>query len=220
VLFRSTQREDIGIRVANAVEAALAGARDTVDTQPALEHTWASVPLPRRRLTQKDVDDAEAEAATLRAKYEELKADLEAHPEKCNEPRWYVAITAAYRRMQWNAKVRERFELEATSPEIEIEAHVLRLGDVAIATNPFEYYLDYGLQIKARSRALQTFLVQLTGSGTYLPTQRAISGGSYGAVAASTPVGPEGGRKEARRLDRGDDQRALGGLTAADMPPR
>jgi hypothetical protein len=159
-LLGRTQREDIGIRIANAVETALAGARDTVDTQPLLEHKWASVPLPRRRLTQKDVDDAEAEAATLRAKYEELKADLEAHPERCNEPRWYVAITAAYRRMQWNAKVRERFEQEATIPEIEIEAHVLRLGDIAIATNPFEYYLDYGLQIKA-----------------------------------STPVGPEGGRK-------------------------
>jgi len=85
--------------------------------------------------------------------------------------------------------------MEAQSPELPVEAHVVRLGDVAFATSPFEYYLDYGLQIKARSRAIQTFLVQLTGTGTYLPTQRAISGGSYGAVAASTPIGPEGGRK-------------------------
>lgn len=193
-LLGRTQREDIGIRIADAVETALPCAKDTIDMEPTFDHVWASVPLPRRKLTQKDVDDAEAEAATLRARYEELKAELEAHPEKRNEPRWYVGITAAYRKMQWNAKVRERFEQEASSSEIAVEAHVLRLGDIAIATNPFEYYLDYGLQIKARSKPLQTFLVQLTGSGTYLPTQRAISGGSYGAVAASTPVGPEGGK--------------------------
>jgi hypothetical protein len=33
------------------------------------------------------------------------------------------------------------------------------------------------------------------GSGTYLPTARAVSGKSYGAIPASTPVGPEGGRE-------------------------
>jgi hypothetical protein len=46
-----------------------------------------------------------------------------------------------------------------------------------------------------RSAALQTFVVQLTGSGTYLPTKRSIAGGAYGAVPASTLVGPEGGKE-------------------------
>ena len=69
------------------------------------------------------------------------------------------------------------------------------MGDVAMCTNRFEYYLDFGVRIKARSKAIQTFIVQLTGGGTYLPAERSIKGGSYGAYIASTPVGPEGGQQ-------------------------
>ncbi len=72
---------------------------------------------------------------------------------------------------------------------------MLRIGDVAIATNPFELYLDYGVQMKARSPAEQTFLIQLAaGSGKYLPTPKAIDGGSYSALPVSNLVGPEGGQ--------------------------
>lgn len=70
---------------------------------------------------------------------------------------------------------------------------MLRIGDAVFATNPFEMYLDYGMRIKARSPAVQTFVVQLAGSGSYLPTERSIAGGAYGAVPASTLIGPEGG---------------------------
>ena len=72
--------------------------------------------------------------------------------------------------------------------------HVIRLGDVAIATNPFEYYLDFGVYIKTRSPAVQTFLVRLTGTGSYVPSARSIAGGGYGSLPASTPIGPDGGR--------------------------
>jgi len=44
-----------------------------------------------------------------------------------------------------------------------VEIHVIRLGDMAIATNRFELYLDFGIRIKARSKAVQTFVVQLAG---------------------------------------------------------
>ena len=66
---------------------------------------------------------------------------------------------------------------------------------MAFATNPFELFLDYGLRIKARSRALQNFLIQLAcARGTYLPTRRGIQGKHYGAGAADNLVGPEGGQ--------------------------
>ena len=85
-----------------------------------------------------------------------------------------------------------------------MELHALRLGDVAIATNSFELFTDFGLQIKARSPAVQTFIIQLAGPGSYVPTEAAVRGGGYSAIVESSYVGPEGGRR-AGRTDRRDD---------------
>jgi len=186
------------VRVADAVTAILPHVEKEVDWNPRFAHRVETVPLSRRDLTEQDVKDALAEAAKLREQYETLRRDLEAHPEKRQQPRWYAGITAAYRRMKWNESVATRFELQRTQPKVAIEVHVMRLGEAAFATNPFEYYLDFGVQIKGRSKAVQTFLVQHVGSGAYLPTLRATAGRSYGAIPASTPVGPEGGRELAQ----------------------
>lgn len=88
-----------------------------------------------------------------------------------------------------------RLEPQADNPNLAVEVHALRLGDVAVVTNPFELFLDYGIQIKGRSPAIQTFVVQLAGPGSYLPSARAIESGGYGATSGSREVGPEGGEK-------------------------
>ena len=75
-----------------------------------------------------------------------------------------------------------------------MELHVLRLGDVAIASNHFELFTQYGIQMKAKSRALHTFVIQLAGPGTYVPTPFAAAGGGYSAIVPSNEVGPEGGQ--------------------------
>jgi hypothetical protein len=73
------------------------------------------------------------------------------------------------------------------------EFHVIRLGDIAMATNAFEIYVDYGIRIKARSKAVLTFVVQLSGQESgYLPTEKAIRGGGYSADKFI--VGPKGGQ--------------------------
>ena len=75
----------------------------------------------------------------------------------------------------------------------------MRLGNIAIATNPFELFLDYGNQIKARSKAEQTFLIQLAnGSEGYLPTKKAEEGGHYSAFISSWIVGHVGGEQLVR----------------------
>jgi hypothetical protein len=80
-----------------------------------------------------------------------------------------------------------------TDPVNPAEFHVVRLGDIAVVTNPFELFTDYGIRMQARSKAVLTFVVQLSchHSG-YLPTARAVRGGGYSADKFL--VGPEGGR--------------------------
>lgn len=87
-----------------------------------------------------------------------------------------------------------RYRLQQTVNSKEIEIHVLRLGNVAFATNPYELFLNYGNQIRARSAAQQTFLVQLScGSFGYLPTEKAEKGSHYSAYVSSGTTGHEGG---------------------------
>jgi hypothetical protein len=197
VLSGRTRRQEIAVRIADAVSATLPFMEKERRADPVLEHRGEVLELARRRLSEADVAEALAEAEPLRVKYEGMLKELNADPARRLLPRWYVDITAAYRRMAWYRGVALRFEIEKQQPRLPVEAHVVRLGDIVFATNPFEYYLDFGTCIKARSPAVQTFLVQLSGPGTYVPTLRAVAGKSYGAVPASTPVGPEGGREMA-----------------------
>ena len=87
-----------------------------------------------------------------------------------------------------------RYELQKMVNVFPTEVHIAKLGDVAFATNPFELFLDYGNQIRARSKAKQTFLIQLAcGSSGYLPTEKAEKGGHYSAYVSSGYTGHIGG---------------------------
>jgi hypothetical protein len=101
-----------------------------------------------------------------------------------------------HRRISWQEEVIERFEKQKSNPQpmYDVEVHVLRIGDIVLCTNPFELFTDYGIQIRARSKAEQTFILQLVGPGTYLPTEEAMKGGGYSAIVQSNRVGPEGGQ--------------------------
>lgn len=101
-----------------------------------------------------------------------------------------------YGRIGWNKRTIERYENQqcVEHPLYNAEIHVLRIGDIVICTNPFELFTDYGVQMKARSKALQTFVIQLAGPGSYLPTAIAVKGGHYSAIPQSNLVGPEGGQ--------------------------
>lgn len=90
-----------------------------------------------------------------------------------------------------------RYEQQSANPEHEVESHIIRLGEVVFATMPFELFVDYGMRIRCRSHARQTFIVQLadgSDNGFYLPTQRALDGGHYSALIKSNWVGPQGGQ--------------------------
>lgn len=189
-----TAFEFIAEQIADAIGDILPYIKGDVHRESILVHHSAIVDLPANKLTQSDVDNALADAEKWRASYEEELAKLEADPSiKTKNPRWYVAATQAYRRMQWLLRVKDRFEQQNADSTLPAEIHVVRLGDIAFATNPYELYLDFGIRIKVLSPAVQTFLVQLSGSGTYVPSHRSVLGGGYGSVPSSNPVGPNGG---------------------------
>ena len=204
-LAERDRRQQIAVRIADAVTSVLPFMKDHIDRAPVLEYRVEQVALPRRTLTEEDIktprsthhrpelETVEQAYDRLLGEYRNIRQELEEHPERKEKPGWYGPLTAVFWRLARASRVLDRFELQKTEPTMPVEVHVIRIGDMAIATNPFELYLDYGMQIKARSKAVQTFVVQLAGRGSYLPTARSVAGGAYGAIPESTEIGPEGG---------------------------
>lgn len=209
------RRKQIAIYIADAVTSVYPYIKDNIDWDPFLKHQTDVVKLSRRSLSDTDVDREMDEAQKWKEQYEKMLQDIHMNPEIKEKSRWYVGISSAHRRMLRGYGVKERYDLLKVQPEMPVEIHVIQLGDIVIATNPFELYLDYGIRIKARSPAVQTFLVQLCGHGSYVPSPRAIQGGSYGAIPASTLIGPEGGMELVEKTieminslwDEGDKQK-------------
>lgn len=132
-----SRRQEIALRIANAVDNVFPYAREDIKTRVVFKHTVGRVALPTK---------------------------------EPSAPPFYKA--------------------DSVNP---IEFHVIRIGDVALATNPFELYLDYGIAMKAGSKAVLTFVVQLSCRHCgYLPTARAVKAGGYSAE--KYVVGPQGGQ--------------------------
>lgn len=199
-LHGRSECQEIAVRIADAVEGSLAAVAATRDAWPCLSHHVELLQLPMAQLTAADAEQAGQEARAARQSFEKLMREIEADPTRKSQPYWFHAPTAAYCRAAWYESVVKRFDDQKNRPTFPVELHVIRLGDVAIATLPFEYYLDFGIHIKARSKATQTFIVQLAGSGSYVPSARSMAGGGYGSIPASNPVDAKGGWQLAHRI--------------------
>ncbi|OGV62239.1 MAG: hypothetical protein A2283_20245 [Lentisphaerae bacterium RIFOXYA12_FULL_48_11] len=166
-----TYTQEIGRRTTTAVKDVYELARNDIRTNVPLNHAVKDLSLPVRKVTEKELAEAKSQIEAL-----EKKGDKS-------------------RKTAWHKKTIDRYESQEKESTFPIEMHVLRIGDIAIATNPFELFHDYGVQMQARSKAVQTFVIELTdGWGGYLATPRAIAGGGYSAVIESNRVGPEGGQ--------------------------
>ena len=168
-------------RIANEVFWALDEVEDYVSEAP-IVHKTIKLDLPLRRVTPKE--------------YEESLAVIKSFAEKVTGDINY----ADNARLQIHSGNVGRYWLQQTRDMFTIEMHVLRFGDIAIATNPFELFLNYGNQIRARSLAKQTFLIQLScGSFNYLPTEKAEKGSHYSAFIGSGMAGHEAGNLLVRK---------------------
>ena len=182
---RLARRELFGQRIADAVCGALSLAARDIRRGIPFAHRVKTLRLPVRMVT----DAKKEQAAQALAHYQATPADSLTHHRRIVRAEGLIA----------------RHARQQPSDGLEIEAHFLRIGDVAMVTNPFELFMHYGQQMTARSPAAQTFVVQLAGcallgemakqlGGLYLPTARGVRGGSYSANADDNFVGPEGGQ--------------------------
>ena len=171
-----------GKRIAREVIDVYEEGLDEPQVDVEFKHIAKIYPLPLRRVTLKDAENARR---AIRDYMRDKEGDLNYND------------TAA---LQIHLGTLNRLALQDEKDIHDTEVHIIRMGSVVFATNAFELFLDYGNQIKARSKAEQTFLVQLTnGWDGYLPTAKAERGGHYSAFVSSGTVGHAGGEQLVRQ---------------------
>lgn len=167
----------IGKRVANEIIAVYDELTE-LKSEAEFKHKVINFDLPLRKATPAEYEKAVREIEY----YVQKNKDKEVFNYEDNAAMYvYAGTIARYRRQQ-------------TEETIPVEIHIVKFGNIAMATNPFELFLDYGNRIKARSIAEQTFIIQLACGGlAYLPTEKAERGSHYSAYITSGSVGHEGG---------------------------
>ena len=178
-LRKIDRMQEIARRITNTFNETLTVIQNDIRDDVPFGHRVERFEVPGRKLTEKEY----AEAKKGYARY--AKMDEKGR--------------GVYNRKRWYKRTLDRYEAQQEAdPKGTVEMHVLRIGDLAIATNPFELFVDYAMRIQGRSLAEQTMLIQLASpvgsKNSYLPSERAVKGGGYSAVPQSSPIGPEGGQ--------------------------
>ena len=171
--------KDIGERICEAVVRGYRKAKNYAENRPVFKTRVFEMDLALRTVSKEDVDAAQARIDAVKAKFASGEKMSEGEMIRCFEDIGYL----------------NRWKLQQKTTRFEFPVFVFRLGKAVFATNPFELYVDYGLRMKARCKARQAFIIQLSSNakGGYLPTQIAVDGGGYGSKPVSTMVGPQGG---------------------------
>lgn len=180
-MFDLVGMRKVGKRIANEIIDVYEEGLEETQQDVEFTHQVHMMQLPVRRATLEEVDRA-------RCAIKEYLRDKDGD----------VDFNDAAK-LQIHLGILRRFEVQDKMDILDTEVHIIRLGRIAFATNPFELFLDYGNQIKARSQAEQTFLIQLAnGTEGYLPTEKAERGGHYSAFISSGIVGHAGGEQLVR----------------------
>jgi hypothetical protein len=199
-------RED-GVEV--IAERLLSAVRDTckktagyIDYNPEFRHISRELSLPKRRASYLDWLTAKQEIAELEAERDSVSAykdfcDTVHRNEKIpGRPGPYDDKGMRFVEIRNREAVVKRFGEQDKEPNMMMELHVVRLGSAVFASNPFELFLEFGQRMKARSKAGQTFVIQLAnGCDGYLPSAYAESLGGYGALIINGKIGSDGGAR-------------------------
>jgi hypothetical protein len=172
------RQQEVARRIVRAYDETWEAAQRDIRSDVVFMHRVERFDVPGRRITDAEYETAMKNYTPLAGKERLVGGEV--------------------RKERWFKRTLDRYEAQKTvEPRYAVEMHVLRLGDVVVATNPFELFVDYAMRIHGRSPAGQTMLIQLASPAdahSYLPSERAVKGGGYSAVPESSLVGPEGGQ--------------------------
>lgn len=189
VVKEMAERKDIAERVACAFDEVLDWAKKDIQTALPITHVAKTVLLEKRLVS----DDEVAQEAQHLKGLEESEATQDGSPiERLDHASENAALRTRCKRILL------RHESQQSEPRFPMELHVIRIGDVAFATNTFELYMDFMHRIQGRSPFSQTFVVQLAANPTsfnsYLCTERGAQGKGYSATIYCNLVSPQGGQ--------------------------
>ena len=85
-----------------------------------------------------------------------------------------------------------RLKPQADDPNLAVEVHALAARGRRGVTNPFELFLDYGIQIRGEPGIRH---LSCNWQPWIVSASRAMASGGYGATSGSREVGPEGGER-------------------------
>ena len=171
--------KDIAERISEAVIRGYKKARNRIETRPLFRTSVFTMDVALRCVAEADVIAARQRIDAVKAKYTKPGSLPEAEMIRCFVDIGYI----------------NRWKLQSETRRFQFPVYIFRLSRAVFATNPFELYVDYSFRMKARCKADQAFIVQLSSNakGGYLPTTTAVAGGGYGSLPVSTLVGPDGG---------------------------
>jgi hypothetical protein len=184
-------RKDIAERIATAFTEVLSWAQTDIQTALPLTHLVDTIHLDKRRITDEEYEFERQQLDPLLKT--PFKTDGTPHERLMHDS----VLISSRNRCQ---RIVTRYEEQKSEPKLPMELHVIRIGDIAFASNRFELYQDFMHRIQARSPFIQTFIVQLTGvpgpdGGTYLATERGAWGKGYSASRYCNIVSPQGGQE-------------------------
>ncbi|NLB42732.1 MAG: hypothetical protein GX815_10850, partial [Clostridiales bacterium] len=185
-------RRDIAERILQGFDEVLIWAKKDIKTEVSIVHEVRTIQLTKRRITDEELEFAETRLKELNEM--SFKTEGASPMELLHENSMLAAQRNRF------IKIIDRYKEQDSSPKLPMELHVVKVGDIAFATNRFELYMDYMHRIQARSPFEQTFVIQLTGvpgddGGTYLATERGAANKGYSACLFCNQVSPVGGQE-------------------------
>lgn len=186
-------RFDIAQRICESFDEVLAWAKTDICYDPVIKHSVKIIPLGKRMITQEEYEFCRKQLEALNKKEFVKTDDIESD--------FYINTRLVTSRNRFD-KIVKRYEQQKEQKTLPMELHVIRIGDVAFASNKFELFMDFQHRIQARSPFIQTFVVQLCAQpqgtglrGTYLPTKRGADNKGYSASMFDNLVSPEAGQQ-------------------------